>query len=298
MSVAASSSIVKPAPVLRRMVPSDLPGAHRLSQAVRWPHRLEDWEFVAGLGNGFVAEQAGELIGTALCWALDDDHGALGLVIVVPEAQGGGIGKALMARVLDALGDRITFLHATPAGQPLYEKLGFKACGSVTQHQAVLGVVETVAPLPGESLRKGSADDLPRLIAFAQRSTGIDPQKTLVALQDVAASIIVERDGDVVGCAFLRRFGRGYVIGPVYAERDENATLAKVLISYWLAEHAGQFLRIDVAGHRALSAWLEGLGLPNVDVGVKMVRNAKPGDLALDGARPSIAYALLNQAMG
>jgi GNAT superfamily N-acetyltransferase len=280
------------------MLASDLPEAHRLSQAVRWPHRLEDWQFVAALGTGFVAEEAGAVIGTALCWPFDARHGALGLVIVAPEAQGGGIGKGLMARVLDALGDRITFLHATPAGQPLYEKLGFVACGSVTQHQAVVGDVASVTPLSGDTLREGSAADLPHLIDLAWRSAGIDHRKTLEALAPLAQSVVLERDGDIVGCAFIRRFGRGYVVGPVYAERDENATAAKVMISHWLAANAGQFLRVDVAGHAALSAWLVDLGLPNVDTGVKMVRHATPDDPALDETKPFMTYAILNQAMG
>lgn len=298
MAAVVPSSLETPTPRYRRMTSADLSNAHRLSQAVRWPHRLEDWQFVAALGTGFVAEADGELIGTALCWGFGEKHGALGLVIVAPDAQGRGIGRELMTRVLAVLGDRVTFLHATPAGQPLYEKLGFVACGSVTQHQAVVGEIAAIAPLPGDILRQGHAADMPQLIALVRRSSGIDHHHTLPALQDVAETLVLERDGALVGCAFFRRFGRGHVIGPVFAERDDAARSAKVLISYWLARHAGDFLRIDSAGNAVLSEWLEACGLPAVDTGVKMVRNAGPDEPSVVGNTDYATYAILNQAMG
>ena len=52
----------------RRMSEYDLPAAHALSQTLRWPHRFEDWQFVLGLGAGFVAEEGGAVIGTGLYW--------------------------------------------------------------------------------------------------------------------------------------------------------------------------------------------------------------------------------------
>jgi hypothetical protein len=39
----------------RKFTPADLDAAHRLSLAVGWPHRREDWQFVLALGAGYVA---------------------------------------------------------------------------------------------------------------------------------------------------------------------------------------------------------------------------------------------------
>jgi ribosomal protein S18 acetylase RimI-like enzyme len=45
-----------------------------------------------------------------------------------PEAQGSGVGKALLSRVMHdarARGAEAFFLGATPSGFPLYERLGY-----------------------------------------------------------------------------------------------------------------------------------------------------------------------------
>ena len=122
----------------RRMNESDLAAAHALSQGLRWPYRLEDWEFLLRLGAGFVAQECGAVIGTGLCWKQGDRHGSLGAIIVSPDHQGKGIGRKLMHLVLEELAGRCTLLNATPAGQPLYESLGFKATGTIHQHQGTM----------------------------------------------------------------------------------------------------------------------------------------------------------------
>jgi GNAT superfamily N-acetyltransferase len=134
----------KKAPTYRAFESTDIIAAHALSLAVGWPHRAEDWQSMFAAGSGFVAQDDGEVIGTALYWKCGTDRGTLGLVIVSPEAQGRGIGRQLMELVLKALGNRVTFLHATPAGKPLYERLGFEACGTVDQHQGVVSRVRSV----------------------------------------------------------------------------------------------------------------------------------------------------------
>ena len=53
----------------------------------------------------------------------------VGMMAVRPDAQGRGIGRALMQDVLARIGDRDTasvLLDATPAGAPLYTSLGFE----------------------------------------------------------------------------------------------------------------------------------------------------------------------------
>ncbi|MBY4727540.1 GNAT family N-acetyltransferase, partial [Burkholderia contaminans] len=81
----------------RPFADTDLPAAHRLSEAVKWPHRLEDWRFVLQLGGGIVAEDETGVVGTALGWRLGESHAALGMLIVSPERAGAGIERALLA---------------------------------------------------------------------------------------------------------------------------------------------------------------------------------------------------------
>ncbi|MEW6346910.1 MAG: GNAT family N-acetyltransferase [Paraburkholderia sp.] len=275
----------------RPLTAGDLPAAHELSVAVKWPHRREDWEFALNLGAGVGAEDPSGLLGTALHWKFGADHASLGMVIVAPEQQGRGIGRDLMTRTMDALGERTTFLNATRAGQPLYEKFGFKAIGSIHQHQGTGGAHPPAVQLaPGERIRPLGARDPDRLAALLNRAAGYDRAAVLAALLNVAEGVVLDRDGEPVGFALLRRFGRGHVIGPLVAPHVEGA---QALISHLVGSNEGKFVRIDVDGGSGLSDWLDGLGLQQVDAVVTMVRGAAPQP---EGT--ARIFAITNQALG
>lgn len=292
-----SQSSIQQAVQYRRFTADDVPVAHGLSLAVQWPHRAEDWLDMFNAGCGFVAEDGGEVIGTALCWKFGADRGTLGLVIVAPTQQGRGIGRRLMELVLEELGSRVTFLHATEAGKPLYEKLGFAACGTVIQHHGNIGTVAAIAPPAGEQLRALTSDDMAKVIEIASRASGFDRSETLPALLKDAQGVVLERGGTIQGFALLRRFGRGYVIGPVAAAESPDDVRAKSLITYWLAQIPGAFGRIDVPGGTQLDGWLDGLGLKNVSSVVKMVRNAPASEHCAAPDATWRAFGLINQAM-
>ena len=257
----------------RPMVAADLPAAHALSQAVRWPHRLEDWQFVHRLGTGFVAESEGKVVGAALCWAYGSDHGSLGMVIVSPDAQGKGIGRELMTRLLEELGERSILLNATLAGQPLYERLGFVAAGQVHQHQGTVFEPGLVVPPAGERIRPIGASDGPKLARLASRALGMPRATVLDAVAKAGDGVVIDSGGEPVGFAFCRRFGRGYAIGPVVAPDVERA---KALIGHWIGVRAGAFVRIDVHESSGLSPWLADMGLSRFDSVISMVRGEPP----------------------
>ncbi|MFT4067304.1 GNAT family N-acetyltransferase [Paraburkholderia sp.] len=292
-----SESSVKKSPGYRRFTSADIPAAHGLSIAVRWPHRADDWRFMYEAGTGFVAEDDGTVIGTALCWKFGEDRGTLGLVIVAPDEQGRGIGRKLMELVLEELGSRVTFLHATVAGKPLYEKLGFVTCGGLTQHQGTLGSVAAVAPPAGEHLRAATPEDTPTLIELASRASGFDRSATIPALLEFSQGVVLERDGEVLGFSLFRPFGRGYSIGPVVARHSPDDLRARALISYWLAQHAGDFVRIDVPGDAGIHDWLTSLGMTRVDSVEKMVRNASADAREAAPDATWRTYGIINQAM-
>ena len=278
----------------RTFNPDDVDAAHGLSQVVRWPHRAEDWRFMAEAASGLVAELDGTVIGTALCWKFGADRASLGMVIVSPEQQGHGIGRKLMELLLEQTGERITFLHATPAGKPLYEKLGFEAFGLTEQHQGIVAHVPPLSLPPGEQLRPLSTNDTPQLIELASRASGFDRSAVLPELLAIAQGIGLEHDGELIGFSILRRFGRGYVIGPVAAVESGDLSRAKALVHYWLSSHVGEFMRIDIPAECGLSGWLGELGMSHVDTPVKMVRNS-PTALQVD---PTVRqFSIINQAM-
>lgn len=273
----------------RRMHEGDVPAAHALSQAVRWPHRTEDWQFVLRLGAGFVAEEDGAVIGSGLCWKQGEHHASLGMIIVSPAHQGKGIGRELMQRLLDELGQRCTLLNATQAGQPLYERLGFVATGTLCQHQGTMAVVPPVSLAGGAQVRLAEPEELAAIIALANRATGMERDAVVRELAAVAEVSVLERDGVLLGFSIMRRFGRGHVIGPLVAPDAESA---KALIAHWSGPYAASFVRIDINGASGLGTWLEQAGLPQTDTAVIMARNGLPRQ---DDSIQQ--FAIINQAL-
>ncbi|WP_377705121.1 GNAT family N-acetyltransferase [Pseudoduganella sp. UC29_71] len=274
----------------RRMTEDDIEAAHKLSLAVRWPHRLDDWRFIQRLGAGYVAEDSTGLVGTVMCWSHGPDYASVGMVIVSAEWQGKGVGRNLMALVMAELGKRTVLLHATEAGQPLYEKLGFEAIGQIHQHQGTVFKSPLMPLQPGERIRPLGSRDGPRLAALGARAAGMPRATVLAAMLEVAEGVVIDRYDEVIGCAMLRRFGHGYAIGPVIAPDIDRA---KALISHWTGTYGGAFIRIDVTGSSGLSPWLTELGLVQVDSVVAMARGEAP--LSDPGVR---MFAIVNQALG
>jgi GNAT superfamily N-acetyltransferase len=274
---------------------SDIEGAHALSLQFSWPHRRDDWRFAAAAGHGFVVREGTHVVGTALCWPWGEDGATLGLVIVAADQQGRGIGRMLMERLLDALGPRMTVLHATQAGQPLYEKLGFRKIGLLHQHQGAGFAAPVVEPPPGERLRPLEPGDTPRLIELASRASGLDRGALLPPLLDISEGVALVKDEAVLGFALLRPFGRGHAIGPVAVVADDGLQTqrAKALIADRLAANAGAFTRLDTPDEQGLGPWLESLGLARVDTVVKMARNGAPAHDA-----GVLQFGIVNQALG
>lgn len=269
---------------------ADADACQKLSAAIGWPHRREDWEFALSLGQGFTLSIEDEVIAVGLWWGFGASHATLGTIIVAPDRQGQGIGKVLTEHLIAATEGRTLGLVATPQGEPLYARYGFIAIDEVRQHQG--DWPELAAPVLGASevMRPATTADLPLLTQLDSEATGLPRASVLGALLARGHAILIERNGAPAGFGFLRRHGRGWLIGPVAALDD---TAACNLIAALLAARRGDFVRIDVPARTGLGAWLSERGLPLVASGVVMARGSAP---AAPG--PAHRFALVNQAMG
>ena len=248
-----------------------VPGSLKLSQEMAWPYRREDWEFAATVGQGLVLERAGEVIGTAMWWNYGQAHASAGMIIVTASAQGGGYGSRLFNGVLEATDGRNVLLNSTEEGLALYERRGFTAWGTVLQHQGRLTVAAT--PDARDGIRPATVSDLAAIQAFDERATGMPRPSMVAALADLGDVVVLDRGGRVAGYAIARRWGRGYVIGPVAAESAQDA---QRLILAQLSKLHGQFVRIDVYAEHGLGDWLESLGLERVGGATAMVKGRRP----------------------
>lgn len=276
--------------VYRTVTAADMPAAHALSVRLKWPHREEDWAMVQRTSQGFVAEHDGQLVGVAFA-CHQGTYSSIGLVIVSNEHQGKGIGRQLMTLCLDAAAPRTPILNATESGAPLYNSMGFVDFARIQQHQ---GVPPTPAPLPllnHSQCRVLSLADYPQVIALANAGSGLDRTQVLNDLLPTAEHVVgIEVQGQLEGCALLRRFGRGHIIGPVVAQNLEQA---QQLITHLLRLIPAAFVRFDILADCALADWLERLGLPCVDRAPRMVLGTPPQ--SRDGIKQ---FALVTQAIG
>lgn len=278
--------------LLRPMTEADLTAAHALSAALRWPHRLADWEQAFRHAEGIALEHEGRLAGTALVWRWGERHATIGLVIVEPESQGQGLGGRLMRAALEGLAGREVLLHATAEGKGLYERLGFVATGGLQQHQGIAQPAPLVALPPGWRLRPAGQADLAVLQSLDAAARGMPRPALIEELLALAeATVVLDHDDAPRGFGLLRRFGRGHAIGPVVAPDEAGA---KAVVAHLSGLNAGRFTRIDVDAEGGLPAWLEGLGLPCVDIPTTMRRPA--GDAPARDGRT--LHALVTQAMG
>src|ERR1700753_149172 len=115
---------------LRVMTTQDIPGGVRLNTVVGWNQTEADWErFLAANPSGcFVMDDDGKIVGSAATLPFDGKFAWISMVLVDPDYRNRGIGTSLLQRAieyLDSTGMATQKLDATPAGKPLYEKLGF-----------------------------------------------------------------------------------------------------------------------------------------------------------------------------
>lgn len=275
---------------MRAMSDADADDATALSTEMGWPYRSEDWRFALGLGRGIVAECEGRLVASALWWPYGDAFATCGMIIVSSSMQRRGLGRALMANLLRDIGERTILLNSTQEGLRLYEAFGFRAVGTVHQHQATTSADTAVSMREVGDIRPAAPFDLHAIFELDRCASAVVRRSLLTEFHKVGATAVIERNGNIKGFAMCRRFGLGHAIGPVVAK---NANDAKTLIRHFLRRNASEFLRVDTPGDSELSAWLTAAGLAHVGSVTTMIRGRRPERSS--GLR---MFALASQSLG
>jgi len=118
--------------LIRLLIPSDLTFAQQLCRAAGWNQTEADWLRLLQLGpeGCFLISADGQPAGTATTTVYSEQLAWIGMVLVHPAFRRRGLATRLMQHCLswlrDGLGIPCIKLDATPAGQPLYRRLGFQ----------------------------------------------------------------------------------------------------------------------------------------------------------------------------
>jgi len=280
---------------LRPMTEGDVGAVHALSKTEQWPHRAEDLADMLAVGSGVVAEMGGSIVASTMWWPAGDACVTLGMVIVARTHRGAGLGRIAMQAALDRIAEQMgpetaILLNATEDGIPLYRKLGFVGIAEILQHQGAAFSAPLIPLDPGERIRPLGERDAPRVAKMVAAATGLARPAMMDILLNKAHGIVLDRDGELVGVALFRRFGRGYVIGPVVAP---DKLRAQALIAQWLGSRSGEFTRLDITGESGLGEWLEDLGIIKVGRVITMIRGTEPV-----ASGPGRSFAIVSQALG
>lgn len=264
---------------LRRMEPADIAAGLRLSRAAGWNQTESDWRgFLDWNPEGCRAAAHGEeVVGTVATLRFQDRFAWISMLLVDSDWRGRGIGSALLREALRILEDVETArLDATPAGQPVYERDGFRSEYPLVRMRAGLG---RPAEGPAASARAMAPADWQAVLKMDRGVFGADRGSVLRYLYESAPeyAFVAEGGGGVRGYSFGRRGFRAEHMGPVAAEDEDTA---RNLVSTCLGANPGREFSIDTPrrGGRWLP-FLESVGFAQERPFVRMFRgsHAWPG---------------------
>ena len=207
--------------ILRRMTEGDLPAADELRRLARWNQTAEEWRRLLSLEpeGCFVALQQGNVIGTVTTTIYGQALAWIGMMLVHPDHRGRGIGTGLMRQALEYLRDRgvkCVKLDATPAGHPLYEKLGFVSESALTRCQRPANGQSVSADSAAIGTRSPGEADWPALEEIDGAAFGVCRLRLLRSLATESRAVVVWPAKDqVIGWGMLRPGTNADYLGPL-----------------------------------------------------------------------------------
>jgi GNAT superfamily N-acetyltransferase len=201
---------------LRTLTAGDLPAAVALSAEAGWNQTAQDWQMLLELSprGCLTIEIDGEVASTATLLCYGRQLAWVGMVLTRIKYRGRGFAMRLLKetlRLADEWGIESVKLDATDQGQPLYEKLGFRAEQPVERWWRD-GTVESESPTPAADLAEANWKSADR-IAF-----GVDRSDLLVKLAQRNAPLATANS------YLLTRSGRTIsYLGPSVCEAPQHA---------------------------------------------------------------------------
>ncbi|HEV2826859.1 MAG TPA: GNAT family N-acetyltransferase [Pyrinomonadaceae bacterium] len=214
---------------IRLLGESDIPAAMQLKELAGWNQTEGDWRRLLQLepSGCFGAFLDGSLVGTTTTTTYDRELAWIGMVLVSPENRRCGIATQLIKTALDYLSTKVMTvkLDATPEGQPVYERLGFKVeslieryAGVAPARSAYSNNVVGDSNLDPEAFRE--MVELDRFVFGADRSPLI---KSLIDNACVAPVFQRDAEGRLSGYALARRGTSADYLGPIVVTEAERA---------------------------------------------------------------------------
>ncbi|MFY0662105.1 MAG: GNAT family N-acetyltransferase [Shimia sp.] len=187
-----------------------------------WNPGLEDaaafWQ--ADPEGFFVAAVDGELAAAISVVNHTANFAFLGLYIARPAFRGQGIGFGLWHHALRHAGARVVGLDGVPDQQDNYATSGFELFSATTRFTG------EVAARKSDRVRKAAPEDVAALIDLEAAASGVRKPAYLAewfAPVESRQSWVMQRTDGIAGFCTARRCREGVKIGPLWAQREEDA---------------------------------------------------------------------------
>ncbi|HET9179638.1 MAG TPA: GNAT family N-acetyltransferase [Terriglobia bacterium] len=276
---------------LRTMTTADISAGMRLKNLAGWNQTPADWRsFLESSPEGcFAAEVDGKAVGTAATMVYEQRFAWIGMVLVDPEFRGRGIGTRLLRKTiehLDEIGICTMKLDATPAGRPIYQKLGFH-----DEYEIDRWLLKRPVPKAPPASRLHSVSDC--VLQLDREIFGADRGSLLrsLAAENPDVALAAEREGETAGYTFGRRGTLADHLGPWMARDEQTATQ---LLDEFLARSRREMIFVDaLKDRRFVAEMLLARGFQVSRPLTRMVRgpNDYPG-------RPELLCAILGPEFG
>jgi GNAT superfamily N-acetyltransferase len=220
------------------MTKADLATADELRRLAGWNQKPRDWERLLNLEprGCFVALRNGNVVGTVTTTVYATALAWIGMMLVHPDHRRMGVATQLMHCALEYLKQRqvqCVKLDATPAGQPVYEKLGFVSESRLQRWQRAKQCAAVTAdhnPMRTRELQERDwavVEDIDAAAIGARRSELL----RRLALESRRV-LIWPATGEVCGFGFMRSGADSDYLGPlVCLTVDAFASLLPDLLS-------------------------------------------------------------------
>jgi RimJ/RimL family protein N-acetyltransferase len=224
---------MKPSLEIRGLRASDLAVADELRGAAGWNQSVVDWRRILALNpkGSFLATWDGKKIGTITTTRYGEDLAWIGMVLVEPSFRRRGVANDLLKhaiKYLKANNVKCIKLDATPQGQQVYKKLGFKQEWNLHRWEWKGSVQDLLRHrVPRDIfLRELDPCDLPKIKILDRRVFGADRGRLIQALLAGAIRATVwDLYSDIESYGIIRPGVDADYLGPVVSTSEHHAHL-------------------------------------------------------------------------
>ncbi|MEP6844572.1 MAG: GNAT family N-acetyltransferase [Panacibacter sp.] len=220
---------------VRPMQKDDIADAIKLSNAEGWNQTENDWKLLIKNDQNIcmLAECNDKIIGTCTVMNYANHIAWIGMVLVDKAYRRQGVSKLLLENIFRNLKSfKSVKLDATPAGQQVYTKFGFKEEYLIAR-MAITSAKLLTANEDDGSIAPAELKDVPEIITLDKIVFGADRTILIESLirRYPQKAWVLKRDNSITGFALGRDGNKYHQIGPLIASttKDTYALFRKAM---------------------------------------------------------------------